>query len=164
MHKAPLKQSCNYLGTHSIRQLIQDWVREGTSADSSAMSLSMKQTGDNQREKRWGQNAQVLVTVSQGLVHSGGPSSPFIVLSGDICVPLVRVQGLHANGQGASVRAQTAGPAAQCSGRGVSFSGGSRLSQRSHGKAKIPGRGSGKEPGSKARPQKATTTVTGSQR
>lgn len=39
----------------------------------------------------------------------------------------------------------------------------SRPSQRSNSKAKIPGRGSEKDPRSKARPQKVRITVTGCQ-
>lgn len=144
MNKASLKQTCNYLGTHLIQQLIQYWVKGGTSADCSAhLPHDEAKTGDNQREKSWGQNAQVLVTVSQGLAHSGGLSSPFILLSGDMCVPLVRVQSLRVNatGQEASVRAQTAGPVAQCSRLGVSFSGGSKNARGKQAFPEVPRQG-----------------------
>lgn len=82
---------------------------------------------------------------------------------------LVRAQGIEGNetGQEASVRAEVAGTGAQCSGFPYvgekEWTRGSRLSQRSNSMVRIPGRGSGKEPGSKARPQKVRITVTGSQ-
>lgn len=106
------------------------------------------------------QKAHVLVMVSRCLALS----SPFILLSGDV----------NATRQGAGSRCEcsgeTAGQKLRALGGEFPYVGETRMDkgkqafpQGSKSKVKIPGRGSGKEPGSKARPQKVRITVTGSQ-